>query len=100
MGIEDTLSAFKTNQVGLLSDKYPSILSMNLYSKLSLTYRCNVNHYQSVLSACGNKKYCGSFQNKSVSFSSNECPIILPSGPKIRRREDLQFEGARRGDTV
>ena len=45
-----------------------------LPSKLSLIYGRNVNHHKNV-------GLSGRFQNKSLSFLSNECPSIFSSWP-------------------
>ena len=57
VGIGNTLETFKTNQLALLSNECPSKVrekdflkwtSIDLSSKLSLTYGANVTYYKSV----------------------------------------------------
>ena len=60
---------------------------IDLPSKLSLTYGRNVNHHKSV-------HLSGRFQNKSLTFLSNECPSIFSYWPNWRAEEGFFLEGA------
>ena len=67
-------------------------------SKLSLTYRVNVNQKQSVLHSyllclCGNREYSRGFQNKIVSSSFEWVPKHILFLAKLKREERSLWNG-------
>ena len=79
--------------------------SIDLSSKLSLTYRGNVNYYKSVQHPIptlpgGNREHPGNFQNKSVNSLFNWASRYILFLPKLKGKERPFLEGCKKEDHI
>ena len=78
--------------------------SIDLFSKLSLTYGGNVNCYKVFINlflyVYRNREHPGNFQNKSINSPFNWVSKYIIFLPKLKGKERLSLEGCKKGHHI